>query len=136
MMKPFPGDHERLSLEGAYNKAHCQTRRVVENAFGRLKGRFAVLVMSRIRNPKFMTKVTRVACALHNICHRMNDPCMDSWVHVEPYEQHLAYELRLRAEELDDAYCYFSADDMPVEAPFGVQVREVIARHMLDMALL
>ena len=53
MMKGFPGDPELGTLERAYNYAHIRTRRVVENAFGRLKGRFQVLRSSQMNDPDF-----------------------------------------------------------------------------------
>ena len=79
MMKGFPGNPARGTLQHAYNWAHVRTRRVVENAFGRLKGRFQVLRSSQMNDPKFHTDIILVCCALHNICERHRDPFEQDW---------------------------------------------------------
>lgn len=79
MMKGFPGTHAHNTLEHAYNFAHTRTRRVVENAFGRLKGRFQVLRSSQMNDPEFHTDIIMVCCALHNICERNNDDFEEDW---------------------------------------------------------
>ena len=56
-----------------FNYAVIRTRRVVECAFGRLKGRFPLLVNSRLSNPTFAKDVALVACALHNWCEKYAD---------------------------------------------------------------
>jgi hypothetical protein len=50
-----------------FNYAVIRTRRVVECAFGRLKGRFPVLVNSRLQDDVFASDVAMVCCALHNL---------------------------------------------------------------------
>jgi len=82
-MKGYPGKPARGTPQAAYNECHVRTRRVVENAFGRLKGRFRCLTVARIRDPKFMTLLTEVCVALHNICTNMNDECEPSWFYTE-----------------------------------------------------
>jgi hypothetical protein len=79
MMKGYPGDPASGSEEHAYNYAHVRTRRVVENAFGRLKGRFQVLRSSQMNDPEFHTDCTLVCCALHNCCERHSDHFEDDW---------------------------------------------------------
>jgi hypothetical protein len=134
MMKPYPGEHLPGSVKRVYNKHHCQTRRVVENAFGRLKGRWTALTMSRLRDPLFMSIVTRLACALHNIAQRMNDPCSPSWQHAEPNEDGLDASLRTRAAELDNAFCYFSEGVLPEDSPLGSDIRDALADHLVRYA--
>ena len=80
MMKGYPGDPATGTLEHAYNYAHVRTRRVVENAFGRLKGRFQVLRSSQMNDPRFHSECTTVCCALHNRCERHSDPFEDDWL--------------------------------------------------------
>lgn len=72
MIRNFPGDPALGSDEHAYNYCHIRTRRVVENAFGRLKNRFRVLVHTTIRNAKWLQRIIRICCALHNICTSCN----------------------------------------------------------------
>jgi hypothetical protein len=50
----------------AFNYCVVRTRRVVEQAFGRLKGRWQVLTSFRYNDPVFARKVAWVCCALHN----------------------------------------------------------------------
>ena len=47
-----------------FNYALIRTRRVVECTFGRLKGRFRLLINTRLRPPVVVTKVTRICCTL------------------------------------------------------------------------
>jgi hypothetical protein len=80
MMKGFNGDPARGTTEHAYNYAHVRTRRVVENSYGRLKGRFQLLRHSQMNDPDFHTDCILVCCALHNVCERHNDPFEDDWL--------------------------------------------------------
>lgn len=51
-----------------FNYQVVRGRRVVECAFGRCKNRWRVLKGVNLYNPQFLTMVTSVCCALHNIC--------------------------------------------------------------------
>jgi len=77
MMKSFD-DAPRYTLENSYTYCHIRTRRVVENAFGRLKGRFRVLKQAKLNNPMWLMRITKVCCALHNMCERYNSPYEDT----------------------------------------------------------
>jgi hypothetical protein len=79
LMKGFPGQPAPRTLEHAYNYCHVRTRRVVENAFGKLKGRFHVLKRNLMSDPIFLKDITLVCCAINNICARYNDPFEDTW---------------------------------------------------------
>ena len=61
---PEPG--RQTSFISAVN----QGRKVVEQAFGRLKGCFRVLKSNFIRDPEFVAEVAMLCCALHNMCTR------------------------------------------------------------------
>ncbi|XP_065189551.1 uncharacterized protein LOC135820166 [Sycon ciliatum] len=67
----------------SFNYRLIRTRRVVEQAFGRLKGRFRILVHSSIRNPRFAADVAVVACSLHNLCERWSCPFEQQWT-IDP----------------------------------------------------
>ncbi|XP_065190870.1 putative nuclease HARBI1 [Sycon ciliatum] len=64
----------------SFNFAVIRTRRVVENAIGRLKGRWSILTHNFIRDPSLATEVALVAAALHNVCERCSCPFEDSWI--------------------------------------------------------
>lgn len=67
VMKCFMGDNLTFR-EYCLNYCLIRTRRVVEQAFGRWKGRFRVLVVGckNFKDPKFVQTVSLVCCALHN----------------------------------------------------------------------
>lgn len=131
IMKPYPGDTQPEDTpEYEFNKHQCGTRRVVENAFGRLKARWASLVQHRVGDPAFMAVVTRVACAMHNICQRNMDKFSDSWRIPEPTAQELQTAARSIAVDLDDSYCYLTADLFPTDLPSGEVVREALAKYV------
>ena len=65
------GQHlHKCTITGEWLSARIRTRRVVECAFGRLKGRFRLLYDTRLRSPGLAARVTRVCCALHNYLER------------------------------------------------------------------
>jgi hypothetical protein len=72
------------------NYCLIRTRRVVEQAFGRLKGRFRVLTVGckNFNDPVFVEKVALVCCALHNFLEPLCewDPAWDLHLplHDEP----------------------------------------------------
>ena len=78
LMKCFSGDNLTAEQE-RYNYGVIRTKRVVEQAFGRLKGRFRVLIKNNQRDPKFAGHVALVCCALHNVCERWGCPYEETW---------------------------------------------------------
>ena len=84
MMKNIGGDPEENTVEHAYNYCHIRTKRVIENAFGRLKGRFRVLKAGKLNDPSWVTQITKVCCALHNMCERYNSYYHDDWFPMQP----------------------------------------------------
>ena len=69
----------QLGLQANFNAAVSAARKVSEIAFGRLKGRFHILVDNRINDPLF-TSDTALSCAvLHNVCSRAKCPFETSW---------------------------------------------------------
>lgn len=58
-----PGD----PVEGLYNVAHKQTRRMIENSYGILKRRFMCLQTGLRTTPEWAAKIIVVCAALHNL---------------------------------------------------------------------
>lgn len=78
LMKPF-ANATSGTREAVFNYNLSRTRRVVENAFGRLKARFR-FVMKRMEcklpNAK---RAIKAACILHNICEDLGDHVEQQW---------------------------------------------------------
>ena len=63
-----------------FNYALIRTRCVVEQAFGRLKGRWKIMDGCNLNDPTFASRVALVCCALHNVCERHQCPFESSWL--------------------------------------------------------
>ncbi|XP_062519271.1 uncharacterized protein LOC134194359 [Corticium candelabrum] len=60
--------------QSCFNYSVIRTRRVVEQAFGRLKRRWKICSSNRVKDPIFAGIVGSVCCGLHNICERYSCP--------------------------------------------------------------
>ena len=79
LMKCYEGSnlpHRKRS----FNYSLIRTRRVVEQAFGRLKGRWRIVHKCHLNDPVFARQVALVCCALHNVCERHQCPFEESWL--------------------------------------------------------
>lgn len=79
MMKCYSGDPRQDTPSGKFNYSLIRTRRVVENAFGRLKMRFRALREARISDLELLPKLINLCCALHNIAQQRKDPFEEPW---------------------------------------------------------
>lgn len=81
-MKCYDSQSQLTPEQFRFNYALIRSRRVVEQAFGRLKGRWKVNVVqrSRVRDPVFASTIATVCCALHNVCERHNCKFEESWL--------------------------------------------------------
>ena len=79
LMKCVDGQN-MIKQQEDFNYCVIRTRRVVDQAFGRLKGQWHVLVDNYLRDPAFCTDVALVCCVLHNGGERAACPFEDSWV--------------------------------------------------------
>ena len=88
LMKCFDDSAGLQPHERTFNYRLIRTRRVVEQAFGRLKGRFRVLVHNNLDDPDFAADVAIVCCGLHNICERWKCPMEPTWlINTATYNQ-------------------------------------------------
>ncbi|XP_063077058.1 uncharacterized protein LOC134467063 [Engraulis encrasicolus] len=79
LMKPLQ-DNGRLTAEQqAFNQRLRGARVVVENAFGRLKGRWRCLLKKSECDLKLVQSMVLVCCALHNLCERQGDEYESGW---------------------------------------------------------
>ena len=68
LMKPFPDYGNLTPSKLHYNYRLSRARMVVENAFGRLKGRWRCLLKENEANIGQMSAIVSTCCVLHNIC--------------------------------------------------------------------
>lgn len=80
LMKPFPHPGFPGSPSEAFNYRLSSARRVVENAFGRMKARFCMVHKGLECDIGNVNTVVRAACVLHNVCESMSDHCDASWL--------------------------------------------------------
>ena len=137
VMKCFDGDHLTPSQK-SFNYSVVRTRRVVEQAFGRLKGRWRITAQSRLNDPVFASLVGTVCRGLHNICERYRCPYEDDVLpdptnfgndHEEGDPDLLAAGILLQsgfmaiilinqtATTLKKVYLYVTADSLCRDAP-------------------
>ena len=80
LMKPYV-DHGNLSHEDIIVNNHLSiTRVVVENAFGRLKGRFNSIGKRQDLNASNCCTITAACCVLHNFCELMKEEFDEQWL--------------------------------------------------------
>ena len=80
LMKPFP-DNGRLSEAQQYlNYRLSKARMVVENAFGRLKGRWRCLLKRNNMDIKHLPNCIATYVVLHNLCERKGEQFDDNWL--------------------------------------------------------
>ena len=121
MMRNYPDGSPQYTDEHAYNYCHIRTRRVIENAFGRLKNRFQILKLQSLRDPLWLSKVTRVCCALHNMCTTYNAFVDPSWFpDVDDIPESV--------EEQQHNAALRAADEQS-----GLDVRQILAQYVRDV---
>ena len=84
MMKGYAETGALTRSQRHFNYRQSRARMVVENAFGRLKGRWRCL-LKRMDYYKIEHIVSVVAACviLHNICEVQGDTCAPKWIHEE-----------------------------------------------------
>lgn len=80
LMKPYT-DRGNLTREQVnFNKILSMTRVVVENAYGRLKGRFRSIAKRLDLNVETACLVIGACCVLHNFCEVMGEDFNEEWL--------------------------------------------------------
>lgn len=115
LLKPF-SDTDNLTVDQQlYNRKVTHALAVVENAFGRLKGRWRCLMKRNDSDIELVKTMVLACCALHNLCEH----------HGETYET-----------DWDDppvAEPAFSIASQDVEDE-GRTVRDALMQHMRSLA--
>lgn len=78
LMKPFP-DRGLCDEKKRYNYRISRARMVVENAFGRLKGRWRRLMKRNDMSVYHVPCIVTACCVLHNVCETFKESYDDSW---------------------------------------------------------
>ena len=92
MMIPYPCLANNTHTEKRFNKIHAQARGVIECAFGRLKGRFRILLTTlAMKSPRSIGRTIVACCVLHNLTTDFGDD-----VDLEQVDPLLHYHRRER----------------------------------------
>ena len=73
LMKPYTDNGNLMREQVNFNKILSMTRVVVENAYGRLKGRFRSIAKRLDLNVENVCLVIAACCVLHNFCEVMGE---------------------------------------------------------------
>ena len=85
-MKAYPGTGlDRRSKQ--FNYRLSSARMVVENAFGRLKGRWRCLLKWYDGNLEYLIPVVATCCTLHNICESHGEEFNRDWLEAVQFAE-------------------------------------------------
>lgn len=79
LMKPYQETASSTPGEKNYNYRQSRARMVVENAFGRLKGRWRCLLKRLDFKLENVAYVVSACVVLHNMCELYGDNCLSQW---------------------------------------------------------
>ena len=80
LMKPYPETSSVTAEQKNFNYRQSRARMVVENAFGRLKGRWRCLQKRLDFKLSNVPNVVGSCVVLHNICEQYGDSCPEEWI--------------------------------------------------------
>ena len=83
LMKPFPENEHTTKEQKIYNYRQSRARMVVENAFGRLKGRWRCLLKRIDCNLSNVSDLVASCIVLHNMCETYGDNCLEECTHED-----------------------------------------------------
>ncbi|XP_040066534.1 uncharacterized protein LOC120840195 [Ixodes scapularis] len=94
LLKPYPRkDVTDNSTQAGFNKRLSAARKIVENAIGRVKARFRLILKRMECDVNNARLIVRAFCVLNNICEHFNDGVEAQWlrdaervdsVHIQP----------------------------------------------------
>ena len=79
LMKPYAVNPHTTAEQQNFNYHQSRTHMVVENAFGRLKGRWRCLLKRLDMQVDNATTAVGACVVLHNICKMFGEHCLESW---------------------------------------------------------
>ena len=80
LMKPYSDTGHLSQKQVEFNHRLSRAHMVVENSFGRLKGRWRSLLKRNDTDVSFMPTYVTAYCILHNICEVHNDGFNEEWL--------------------------------------------------------
>lgn len=80
LMKPYLENASTTPRQHHFNYRLSRARMVVENAFGRLKGRWRCLLKRIDVKVSNVPNIVASCVVLHNICEMYGDDCLHEWV--------------------------------------------------------
>ena len=84
LMKPYVQHGNISSQKKAFNYRLSRARKVIENAFGRLKGRWRCFLKRNDIATEDIPTIITACCILHNICEVHRDEFNDAWLEESP----------------------------------------------------
>ncbi|XP_071945891.1 uncharacterized protein [Antedon mediterranea] len=114
LIRPYIGRGNLDRRKSSFNFKHSSTRMTVEKAFGRLKGRWRILLKENEHEISNLRPIVQTCCILHNVCEKNNVPFM----------RHLYDEVYL--EDPDEQLCRHPP------LPSGEIVRDSITTYLED----
>ena len=79
LLKPF-SDTGLSRKHRNFNLRLSRARVVCENAFGRLKGRWKLLMKRNDGDIRSVPTIVTACCVLHNLCEMNKDACKEAWI--------------------------------------------------------
>ena len=80
LMKPYLENASSTAKERLFNYRQSRARMVVEDAFGRLKGRWRCLMKRMDTNVCNVPNIVASCVVLHNVCELYGDHCHQDWI--------------------------------------------------------
>ncbi|KAL1417811.1 hypothetical protein MTO96_006068 [Rhipicephalus appendiculatus] len=114
LLKPFSHRAQLSNEQRLFNYNLSKARRIVENAFGRLKARFR-FIMKRMECEIDNSRLAiRACCVLNNVCEHFGDTVLQHW---------------LAAVQNNDKEIQQQDHSTDAEEGTGCDVREALVRH-------
>ena len=82
LMKPYAVSPHTTAEQWNFNYQKSRTCMVVENAFGRLKGRWRYLLKCLDMQVDNATTAVGACVVLHNVCEMFGDHCLEGWEQI------------------------------------------------------